>query len=270
MTMKPKSAQETIKLVKRRLQNVRFKIPVISGKGGVGKSMVSASLSLYLAKMGHKVAILDADIHGPSIPSMLGVKGRMVYGVDGIIPLSTSNGVKVVSSAFLLPNERTPIIWRGPLKSNLILQLLGEVHWGHLDFLIIDLPPGTGDEALSIAQFIPDVTGDVIVTIPSKISWSVVKKAIEFSYTLNMRILGVVENMAWVKCPKCGEKIWIFGETLRSFVEMEGIKYLGSIPLDPNVSSACDEGRLHSIVEDDVFLNVMKPIVDNLLASIDV
>ncbi|OYT63452.1 ATP-binding protein [Candidatus Bathyarchaeota archaeon ex4484_205] len=267
--MKPKSAQETIKLIKSRLQNVKFKIPVISGKGGVGKSMVSASLSLYLAKMGHKVAILDADIHGPSIPNMLGVKGRMIYGVDGIIPLSASNGVKVVSSAFLLPDERTPIIWRGPLKSNLILQLLEEVHWGHLDFLIVDLPPGTGDEALSIAQFIPDVTGDVIVTIPSQISWSVVKKAIEFSHTLNMRILGVVENMAWVKCPKCGEKIWIFGDSLQNLVEEEGIKYLGSIPLDPNLSSACDKGQLHFILEDTDYLQVMKPIVDNILASFE-
>ncbi len=235
---------ETMELIKKRMSGVKYKIMVMSGKGGVGKSMVTANLAVALSLKGYKVAVLDADLHGPSIPKMLGVEGNTMYGGPmGIFPVLVKEGISVVSLDFMLPSEDTPVVWRGPLKSRAIMEFLSKVAWGHQDFLLTDLPPGTGDEPLSVAQFIPEISGTVIVTIPSLVSQHVVKKAISFAKKLNIPILGIVENMSYFRCPKCGEVYYIFGRNGGEKVAKEaGVDFLGSIPIDPLVAEASDKG----------------------------
>jgi Mrp family chromosome partitioning ATPase len=191
--------------LKDRMGKIKHKIAVISGKGGVGKSTVTVNLAAAFAQKGYKVGILDADIHGPSVPRLLGLEGQQIkYGPLGAFPVDGILGLKVMSIDFFLPEE-APTIWRGPLKMKAIHQFLSDIVWGELDFLFIDLPPGTGDEPLSIAQLLPELDGLVIVTMPSQLSSSVVKKAITFAERLNMPIIGVVENMSGFICPHCGK-----------------------------------------------------------------
>ena len=244
MDERRKAIEEQLKLVRERMSRVKHKIAVISGKGGVGKSLVTANLAVALAKEGYRVGVLDADIHGPSIPKMLGVHGeRMLAGPVGILPVKGPLGVEVASVDFLLPDESTPIIWRGPLKMHAIRQFLSDVAWGELDFLLIDLPPGTGDEPLSIAQLIQDMDGFILVTAPSELSELVVKKAGSFARKIGIPIIGVVENMSWFKCPNCGAELYIFGKGAGERVARElGVKLLGKIPIDPRISEATDEG----------------------------
>jgi ATP-binding protein involved in chromosome partitioning len=245
-----KELEEAAKLQQKRIEasmsKINHKIVVMSGKGGVGKSTVTANLALILAlKHPQQVGILDADITGPTIPKMLGVRGKgLPAGPPGIFPAVGPKGLKIVSMDFLLPTDETPVIWRGPLKSSAIRQFLSEIVWGNLEYLLIDLPPGTGDEALTVMQSIPKVNGVIIVTIPSEVSELVVKKAISFAQKLNTPILGIVENMAGFTCPKCGARF----EVLRSgagkrIAEQMGIRLLGSIPLDPRISETSDEGK---------------------------
>ena len=239
-----KKLQERNKKIVERMSKIKYKIAILSGKGGVGKSFVTASLASALAAKGRKVAVLDADMHGPSIPKLLGVHGKIMYaGPEGIIPVETEYGVKVVSIDFMIPSEETPVIWRGPLKTNAIGELLAEVNWGDLDYLLIDLPPGTGDEPLSIAQLIPRVNGAIIVTIPTDLSRIVVKKAVAFAKRLAMPILGIVENMSGFTCPETGKTYYIFGKDggKRMAEEMK-VEFLGSIPIDPRISEANDKG----------------------------
>lgn len=229
-----------------RMGRVKHKIAVISGKGGVGKSTITANLAVAFAMYGHsgKVGILDADIHGPSIPKILGLSGqRLRVGPSGIFPVTGPLGIKVVSMGFLLPDENTPVIWRGPLKIATIRRFLTDVVWGELDMLLVDLPPGTGDEPLSIAQLIPGMDGVVIVTIPSEVSQIVVKKAVNFAKKLGLQIIGVIENMSGFVCPNCGVKIDIFrsGGGKRIAEEMN-IPFLGSIPIDQKISESSDKG----------------------------
>jgi ATP-binding protein involved in chromosome partitioning len=182
-----------------RMAKIRHKIAVISGKGGVGKSTTTVNLAVAFAMHGHShnVGILDADIHGPSVPKMLGLSGqRLQAGPPGIFPALGSLGIKVVSMDFLLPDENSPVIWRGPLKMTAIRQFLSDIVWGDLDILFIDLPPGTGDEPLSVAQLLPEMDGVVIVTIPSEVSQIVVKKAVTFARKLEMPVIGIIENMS--------------------------------------------------------------------------
>ncbi|MCD6536989.1 Mrp/NBP35 family ATP-binding protein [Candidatus Bathyarchaeota archaeon] len=228
------------------MSKVKHKIAVISGKGGVGKSVVTANLAVAFALNGRegRVGILDADIHGPCIPKIIGLKGtRLQVGPPGIFPASGPLGIKVVSMDFLLPEQETPVIWRGPLKYQAIRQFLSDIVWGELDYLFIDLPPGTGDEPLSVMQLLPDMDGVVIVTIPSEVSQGVVKKAVSFARQLKTRILGVIENMSGFICPNCGAEINIFkvggGEKIAN--EM-GIPFLGRIPIDPKICEDSDEG----------------------------
>jgi len=238
--------REQLKRVQERMSKVKHKIAVISGKGGVGKSVVTANLAVAFALNGRegRVGILDADIHGPCIPKIIGLKGtRLQAGPPGIFPASGPLGIKVVSMDFLLPEQETPVIWRGPLKYQAIRQFLSDIVWGELDYLFIDLPPGTGDEPLSVMQLLPDMDGVVIVTIPSEVSQGVVKKAVSFARQLKTRILGVIENMSGFICPKCGAEINIFkvggGEKIAN--EM-GIPFLGRIPIDPKICEDSDEG----------------------------
>jgi len=239
---KQQQSEEQQKL-KDRMGKIKHKIAVISGKGGVGKSTVTVNLAAAFAQKGYKVGILDADIHGPSVPRLLGLEGQLIKtGPPGAFPVNGPFGLKVMSIDFFLPEE-APTIWRGPLKMRAIRQFLSDIVWGELDFLFIDLPPGTGDEPLSIAQLLPDIDGVVIVTMPTGLSSSVVKKAITFAERLNMRVLGVVENMSGFVCPHCGTKTEIFesggGEKLAN--EM-GVLFLGSIPIDPKIGVDSDKG----------------------------
>lgn len=233
--------QQTLRL---RMSKIRHKIAIISGKGGVGKSTVTVNLAAVFAKTGHSVGILDADIHGPSVPKFLGLTGQqMKVGPPGAFPVPGPLGMKVVSIDFFLPEENTPTIWRGPLKMRAIRQFLTDIVWGDLDVLFIDLPPGTGDEALSIAQLLPEIDGVIIVTMPSDLSRVVVKKAITFAERMGLSIIGIVENMSGFICPSCGDRIEIFqAGGGKKMAEETGIPFLGEIPIDPKVGVATDKG----------------------------
>ncbi len=229
---------------RRRLSKIKHKIIVLSGKGGVGKSFITANIAAALAQKGYTVGVLDADIHGPSIPKIFGVHGQSLYaGPGGIMPLMGTGNVRVVSVDLMLPNEEAALIWRGPLKTGFIREVLSMVNWGEMDFLLVDLPPGTGDEALTIAQLIKDLDGAIIVTTPSDLTRIVVKKAISFCKQLNVRILGIINNMCCFICPKCGSKYYIFGKGGAAKLAQEvGLQLLADIPLDPRISEAMDKG----------------------------
>jgi Mrp family chromosome partitioning ATPase len=227
-----------------RLCRIRHKVIVLSGKGGVGKSMVAVNLAATLALLGKRVGLLDVDIHGPSIPTLLGLEGEILrVSEEGILPVDIG-GMKVMSLGLLLRNQNDAVIWRGPIKANVIKQFLKDVAWGDLDYLIIDSPPGTGDEPLSICQLIGTLDGALIVTTPQKVAAVDVRKAITFCRQLQVPVLGVVENMSGFTCPKCGELTTILGSGggKRIAEDME-VPFLGSIPIDPKIAEACDSGR---------------------------
>ena len=232
-------------LIKEKMSQIKHKIAVISGKGGVGKTLVTVNLATMLAKSGKKVGVFDADLTGPCVPKMLGLKGkRLDAGPAGIGPAEGPLGLKVVSMDFLLPSDESPVIWRGPLKMGAIRQFLGEVAWGELDYLLVDLPPGTGDESLSILQLLPEMEGVVIVTIPSEVSQGVVKKAVTFARQMNVPVFGIVENMAGMICPHCGQMIEVFSKGGGAKVSDEmSVDLLGSIPMDPRIAADSDSGN---------------------------
>jgi len=232
------------KMLKERMSKIRHKIAIISGKGGVGKSTVTVNLAVSFAKAGYKVGLLDADIHGPSIPKLLGLKGQRVQVTNqGAYPVTGPYGMKVVSIDFFL-SEEIPTIWRGPLKMGAIRQFLQDVIWSELDVLFIDLPPGTGDEPLSIAQLLPEIDGVIVVTMPTELSSGIVKKAITFALRLNMPIIGVVENMGSFVCPHCGIKTEIFPSGGgKKMAQAAGVAFLASLPLDPTVGKDADQGK---------------------------
>ncbi|MEB3844249.1 MAG: Mrp/NBP35 family ATP-binding protein [Desulfurococcales archaeon] len=242
-----KKIQEEQKLIVQRMRKIKYKIAILSNKGGVGKSFVTVSLAGALAVSGRKVGILDGDIHGPTIHKMLGLPTGfgMLARPDGtIFPVEVPPGIKLASLGLLLPEDETPIIWRGSLKTTALRELLAYTDWGELDYLLIDLPPGTGDEQLTIAQLIPDLTGFILVTIPSDVSKVIVKKAIAFANRLNKRIIGIIENMAYFKCPD-GSIQYIFGKGAAEDLAKEyGIPFLGQIPIDPRIREANDRGKL--------------------------
>ncbi len=242
-------------LLTSRMGKVKHKIAVISGKGGVGKSLVTVNLAVALAMHGRngKVGILDADIHGPCVPKMLGMKGRVLQsGPPGVFPAFGPLNIRVVSMGFLLPSDDSPVIWRGPLKMGAIRQFLSEIVWGELEYLLIDLPPGTGDESLSVLQLLPEMDGVIIVTIPSEVSQDVVKKAVTFSRKMGTPIIGVVENMSGIVCPHCGKSVSVFGEGGGEKIASEmKTPFLGSIPLDPRISTAADAGTPFIVAEPD-------------------
>jgi ATP-binding protein involved in chromosome partitioning len=266
---KQQNSEEQLRL-KQRMEKIKHKIAIISGKGGVGKSTVTVNLATAFALFEKKVGILDADIHGPSVPKILGLEGQKVKtGPPGVFPVPGPLGMKVMSIDFFLPEE-TPTIWRGPLKMRAIRQFLVDIVWGELDYLFIDLPPGTGDEPLSIAQLLPDLDGVIIVTMPSELSSSIVKKAITFAQRLNMPIIGVVENMSGYVCPGCGEKVEIFQSGGGQRIATEaGVPFLGSIPIDPKVSADSDKGAPFIIshkesVAAKAFMKVVKTIENHI------
>jgi ATP-binding protein involved in chromosome partitioning len=262
-----KQMLEQQQVLRFRMSKIKHKIAVISGKGGVGKSTVTVNLAVAFALHGKRVGILDADIHGPSVPRLLGLTGQQVkVGPPGAFPVTGPLGMKVISIDFFLPEERLPTIWRGPLKMRAIRQFLSDIVWGELDILFIDLPPGTGDEPLSIAQLLPEMDGVIIVTMPSELSRAVVKKAITFAQRMGMPTVGVVENMSGFVCPTCGDKIDIFqsggGEKM---AKEAGVPFLGSIPIDPKVSVDSDKGKPFVIEHADspaakAFIEIVKKV----------
>jgi len=253
-----------------RLCRIRHKVMVLSGKGGVGKSTVAVNLATALMMSGKRVGLLDVDIHGPSIPTMLGLERETIgRGEEGLLPVDLG-GIKVMSLGFLLRSQDDAVIWRGPLKMGIIKQFLKDVAWGDLDYLIIDSPPGTGDEPLSVCQLIEQLDGAVIVTTPQKVAAVDVRKSITFCRQLQVPVLGVVENMSGFVCPKCGEVTHILcsGGGRRIAKDM-GVPFLGSIPIDPKIAEACDSGR--AFVHHDAMTpmaEVMRSII-NPIAALD-
>ncbi len=225
------------------LQYVKYKIAILSGKGGVGKTATTVNLAAALQKAGLRVGVFDADLHGPSVPKMLGIKKEAkLNGAFWLDPVVTAQGIKALSVALFWPGDMTPVMWRGQAKSRTIRQLLSAAKWGGLDFLLVDLPPGTGDEPIAILKSIPDLDGVIIVTTPQEVSTLVSSKAINASQTLGAEVLGLIENMSAYTCG-CGETVHLFGKDKgKQLAKMMEIPFLGSIPIDPLFSEAADGG----------------------------
>lgn len=235
--------------IRNRIRRIKNQIVVLSGKGGVGKSTIAVNLAVSLALKGNKVGLLDIDIHGPSVPHILGLRQSLKAisgsgkGHELMQPVSAGKNLIVMSIGFLLENRDTAVIWRGPMKYNIIKQFLKDVEWGDLDFLVVDSPPGTGDEPLSALQLMERPTGGIIVTTPQDVALNDVRKSITFCRQLNLPVLGVIENMSGFVCPQCGTKTNIFktGGGKSMAIDM-GAPFLGNVPIDPMIVEACDAG----------------------------
>ena len=259
--------QEQQAMIKDNLAKIKHKIFVLSGKGGVGKSSVSANLAAVLSKKGYKTGLMDVDVHGPSIAQMLGMTELLDITPDQrrLIPKQVNDNLKVVSVQALMQDKDQAIIWRGPAKAGMIQQFVGMVDWGELDFLVIDAPPGTGDEPLTVVQTIPDALG-VIVTTPQEVALADIRKSISFCKTVKLKTLGIVENMSGFHCPHCGESIDLFmqggGEkTARE----QGLTFLGSIPFDTGVVTSGDQGVPIMLQDKETpFTKAFSTVVDNI------
>jgi len=237
--------QDEQEQIRDRVKQIKHQILILSGKGGVGKSTVAVNLAVSLALAGKKVGLLDIDIHGPSIPKILNLEGKTIQAAgDVILPIAAAENLKVMSIGFLLRASSDAVIWRGPMKYKMIKQFLKDVDWGSLDFLVVDSPPGTGDEPLSIVQLLENADGAIIVSTPQEVALSDVRKCITFCGQLNLPVLGVLENMSGFVCPKCGENIDIFKSGgAQRMAEQMNVPFLGRIPIDPQIVQACDSGR---------------------------
>ena len=252
-----------------RLCKIKHKIVVLSGKGGVGKSTVAVNLAMGLHLAGNRVGLLDVDIHGPSIPTMLGLEKSQVVEADGeLVPVDMA-GIKVISVGFFLKTDDEAVIWRGPMKAGVITQFIRDVSWGELDYLIVDSPPGTGDEPLSVCQTLEKIDGAVIVTTPQKVAAVDVRKSINFCKQLMLPVLGVIENMSGFVCPHCGETTAVFksggGKAMSD--EMQ-VPFLGSVPIDPLIADAGDSGVAFLLQFADsptakVFQQLLQPIINH-------
>ncbi len=222
--------------------HVKKVIAVMSGKGGVGKSLVTGLLSVLTARAGKQTAILDADITGPSIPKMFGIREPAMGSEEGILPAQTRTGIRLISLNMLLEHDTDPVVWRGSLISGTVRQFWTDVAWGDVDYMFVDMPPGTGDVPLTVFQSLP-VDGVIIVTTPQELVGMIVEKAVNMAKMMNIPVLGVVENMSWLSCPDCGKKIYPFGEgRSEKATEALGIPLLARLPLDPKLTNACDRG----------------------------
>jgi Mrp family chromosome partitioning ATPase len=228
---------------RQSLTRIKQKFIIMSGKGGVGKTSVSVNLAIALAGMGHQVGLLDVDLHGPDIPHMLGISGMLkADDTQKMVPIAYSDHLKIISMESLMPNRDEAVIWRGPVKHGAIRQFIGDVSWGDLDYLIIDCPPGTGDEPLTVAQLIPDAKA-VIVTTPQEVALADIRKSISFCQNVRMEIFGIIENMSGFTCPHCHKVVELFGEgggekTAQNY----GIPFLGKIAFDPEMVRCSDNG----------------------------
>lgn len=229
--------------------DIKRTIAVASGKGGVGKSLVTALLATYLMRTGlYRVGILDADLTGPSIPKMFGAEQYKPQGSeDGLFPVRTHSGILLMSINLLLDDPQSPVVWRGPILANTVKQFWSDVIWGDLDFLFIDMPPGTGDIPLTIFQSLP-LDGLIVVTSPQDLVSLIVSKAIHMAQMMKIPIIGLVENMSYVMCPHCGQKITLFGESrTEEEARAAGLPFLGSLPVDPDLAALCDRGQIERV-----------------------
>ncbi len=259
---------EQDKMIEANLARVGRKILVMSGKGGVGKSTVASYIALLLSAKGYRIGLLDVDLHGPTIPRLMNVQGGLDMPEKGVVrPYRFSEKLSIVSLEMVMGDKDSAVIWRGPLKISAIRQFISDIEWGDLDFLIVDSPPGTGDEPLTVAQTIPDAEA-LIVTTPQEVSLADVRKSINFCRQVNMKIIGVVENMGGFVCPHCGEKVYIFGSGggRRMAAQME-VPLIGEIPLDTQMVEMGDKGRLDTLMEkEDLEINkAYKQIVDRII-----
>jgi len=255
--------------IRQRVRRIKHQIVVLSGKGGVGKSTVAVNLAVSLALSGKSVGLLDIDIHGPSIPKILNLEGRTVQATgETILPVEMTENLKIMSIGFLLRGSDDAVIWRGPMKYHMIKQFLKDVEWGNLDYLIVDSPPGTGDEPLSVVQLLENADGAIIVTTPQEVALSDVRKGITFCRNLKLPVIGVLENMSGFVCPKCGEMTDIFksggGEKM---AKQMNVPFLGRIPIDPQIVRACDSGQPYvqyysSSQAAQAFKEAMRPLLE--------
>ena len=234
-----------------KFSNIKHVIGVVSGKGGVGKSFVTSSLAVNMAKKGYKVGILDADITGPSIPKMFGAHDQILGDENGLMhPYETKEGIKLISVNLLMDNEEDPVIWRGPVIAGVVKQFWNETAWGDIDYLFVDMPPGTGDVPLTVFQSLP-VDGIVIVTSPQELVNMIVKKAYNMAEAMHITVLGVVENFSYLKCPDCGKEIKLFGEShIDEIAKGLSVPVLGKLPLDTSYAAIADKGDFYSIEND--------------------
>ncbi len=262
------------RLLRETLSAIRHTIFVLSGKGGVGKSSIAVNLAVALAERGFETGILDIDIHGPNVAKMLGLEGWTLTSAGGkqdkLTPFHPFPHLKVISMAGLLPDSDSPVIWRGPLKMAAIRQFLQDVAWGQLDFLVVDSPPGTGDEPLSIAQLIPEADGAIIVTTPQEVALLDSRKCVNFAKKLNLPVLGIIENMSGLRCPHCNGFIPLFsqGGGKKAAEELQ-VPFLGALPISPGLPELCDAGKPFVLLEEgdelkDAFEQIVSKLVERL------
>ena len=241
--------------------HVKKVIGVVSGKGGVGKSLITSLMAVNMRRRGYNVAILDADVTGPSIPKAFGVHGQLMGVGDAMLPAVSSTGIKMVSLNLLLENETDPVVWRGPVIAGAVKQFWSDVIWGDVDYMFVDMPPGTGDVSLTVFQSLP-LDGILIVTSPQELVGMIVEKAAKMAKMMNIPVLGLVENMSWIACPDCGKKIFPFGESsTKQVAAAHGLPLLARLPIDPAIARACDTGVIELFNED--WLNPVFDAVEN-------
>lgn len=255
------ASREIKKLSPNEFTNIKHCYAVISGKGGVGKSLVTSLLASAMNKKGHSVAIVDADVTGPSIPQAFGLKGKMAQSDEtALYPVLSKGGIKIMSANLLMPDDESPIIWRGPMIAGFVQQLYTDVTYGDVDYMFIDMPPGTGDVPLTIFQMYP-IDGIIIVTTPQDLVSMVVTKSINMAKMMYINTVGIVENMSYVKCPKCAEKVRLFGsDKSKETIEKTGIKVVGELPIDPKLAELVDKGQIEDYQTDalDELVNMLE------------
>lgn len=230
--------------------SVKHVIGIVSGKGGVGKSLVTSTLAVMFNRKGYKTAILDADITGPSIPKAFGIKGRLIGGDKGLEPATSETGIEIISANLILDNESDPIVWRGPMRAGAVKQFWGEAHWDNIDYMFVDMPPGTGDVPLTVFQSIP-LDGIIIVTSPQELVSMIVEKAVKMAKMMNIPILGVIENMSYLECPDCGKRLYPFGESkLDEVAKTYDIDILARFPIDSEFAKISDNGRIETVINE--------------------
>lgn len=242
--------------------NIKKVIGVISGKGGVGKSLVTSMLAVTMNRRNHNVAILDADITGPSIPKAFGITEKARHNGEGVLPSKSKTGIDVMSINLLLKNTTDPVVWRGPIIGNTVKQFWTDVIWKDIDFMFIDMPPGTGDVPLTVFQSIP-IDGIIVVTSPQELVSMIVEKAVKMAEMMNVPIIGIVENMSFFKCPDCNKEYKIFGESkIEEAAKNHGLKVIAKLPIDPQIASMCDKGMIE-LYEDNLFVNIAE-LLENM------
>ncbi|WP_029232726.1 Mrp/NBP35 family ATP-binding protein [Butyrivibrio sp. VCB2006] len=261
-----KQMEENFRVAPSEFSHIKKVIGIVSGKGGVGKSLVTGLSATAMSKKGYKTAIMDADITGPSIPKMFGI-GKANYADENqlLIPATTEGGMKIMSLNMLMDNETDPVVWRGPVIAGIVKQFWSDVNWGDVDFMFVDMPPGTGDVPLTVFQSLP-VDGIIIVSTPQELVEMIVEKAINMANMMNIPVLGIVENMSYMKCPHCGEPINIFGESkIEQYAASKGLNVLGRLPLDPSIAGLCDAGKAENIENE--YMDSLVYVLEGMIGS---